>query len=107
MGGVCCSQRGKDRIRTPIVTISNKSRTAVQKMQQKETDMERMVQETIAKGKPWTDPDFPPMQKSLYDPSIDNKVDVTFYNSLSWKRASQIYKPVYIFEDGVEPNDVN
>lgn len=71
MGGVCCSQRGKDRIRTPIVTISNKSRAEVQKKYQKEVDLELMVQKTIARGKPWTDQDFPPTVKSLYDPAID------------------------------------
>ena len=70
-------------------------------------ELERFVQATIAKGKPWTDPDFPPNQSSLYDPAIDNEVDVDTYNSFSWKRASEIFKPAYIFEDGVEPNDIN
>ena len=55
----------------PVVTVSNKSRAAIQEMEQKEVDMERFVQETIAKGKPWTDPDFPPEQESLWDPAID------------------------------------
>ena len=68
--------------------------------------MEKFVWETIAKNKPWTDPDFPPMAKSLYDPQID-QVDEDLYKSFSWKRASQLYKPVYVFEDGVEPNDIN
>ena len=68
--------------------------------------MEKFVWETIAKNKPWTDPEFPPMAKSLYDPEID-QVDEALYKSFTWKRASQIYKPLYIFEDGVEPNDIN
>lgn len=68
--------------------------------------MERFVQETIAKGKPYTDPDFPPEQSSLWDPTID-EVDEAQYKSFSWKRASLIYNPCYIFEDGVEPNDIN
>ena len=65
-----------------------------------------MVQKTIARGKPWTDQDFPPTVKSLYDPAID-QVDESLYRSFSWKRASQIYKQVHVFEDGVEPNDIN
>ena len=68
--------------------------------------MERFVQETIAKGKLWTDPDFPPEMKSLFDPRIDED-DPQKYQALSWKRASEIYKPLYVFEDGVEPNDIN
>lgn len=68
--------------------------------------MERFVQATIAKGKPWTDPDFPPTKKSLYDPELD-EVDAEAYNKIAWKRASEIYQPAYIFEDGVEPNDIN
>ena len=29
------------------------------------------------------------------------------FNSFQWKLASAIYNPVYVFEDGVEPNDIN
>lgn len=29
------------------------------------------------------------------------------FDSYKWKRASEIYNPVYVFEDGVEPNDIN
>ena len=65
-----------------------------------------MVQKTIARGKPWTDPEFPPAAKSLYDPAID-QVDESVYRSFSWKRASQIHPKVFVFEDGVEPNDIN
>ena len=68
--------------------------------------MEQFVQTTIARGRPWTDPDFPPTQASLYDADID-EVDEAMYKSFSWKRASEIFNPVYIFEDGVEPNDIN
>lgn len=69
--------------------------------------MEQFVWQTIAKGKPYTDPDFPPEQKSLYDPRIDTEIDERTFQSFSWKRASEIYNPVYVFEDGVEPNDIN
>ena len=29
------------------------------------------------------------------------------YDSFTWRRASEIYNPAYIFEDGIEPNDIN
>ena len=48
--------------------------------------MERFVQETIAKGKPYTDPDFKPDRSSLYDPTID-EVDRRTYDAFTWKRA--------------------
>ena len=67
--------------------------------------MERIVRQAIERNKPWTDDSFPPERKSLYDPKID-QVDAATYNSLSWKRASEIYNPIYVFEDGVDPNDV-
>ena len=61
----------------------------------------------IQKGQPWTDKDFPPEQKSLYNPQIDLEADPSTYNKFTWKRASDIYKPCSIFEGGVEPNDIN
>lgn len=64
----------------PVVTVSNKSRAAIQKMEQAQADLERSVEEIIAKGKPWTDPDFPPEVKSLYDPNID-QVDESVYKA--------------------------
>ena len=63
--------------------------------------------EIIQKGKPWTDPEFPPEPKSLYDVQIDLDADVRALSKITWKRASDIYNPVYIFEDGVEPGDIN
>ena len=66
-----------------------------------------MVKEIIAKGRPWTDPDFPPEQKSLYNPQIDTEVDTNTYNSFKWRRAIEIYPNALIFEDGVDPNDIN
>ena len=64
--------------------------------------------EIIQMGKPWTDPEFSPDRKSLYNPQIDTDVeDTSKFNNLTWKRASEIFNPLYIFEDGVEPNDIN
>lgn len=65
-----------------------------------------MVRETIEKGEPWVDTKFPPERTSLYDPAID-QVNHSTYDAYIWKRASEIYRPVHIFEDGIEPNDVN
>ena len=28
------------------------------------------------------------------------------YNKYKWKRAHEIYNPVYMFRDGIEPNDI-
>lgn len=70
-------------------------------------EIERLVQETIVKGKPWTDKDFPPKRSSLYDPQIDTDVDAQMYNSFQWKRASEIYKTFSVFVGGVDPNDIN
>ena len=83
----CCTSRGGDRAQPPIVTVSNNSRASIQKLESKKIDMERFVQSQIAKGQPWTDPDFPPEAKSLYDPRID-QVDQDTYAKFSWKRAS-------------------
>ena len=105
--GVCCSTRGSDRIQRAIVTSSEKSKTAIKAMEDKANEIERMVQDTISRGRPWTDPDFPPEQKSLYDPQIDNEVDSRLYNSFKWRRAKEIYPNALVFEDGVEPNDIN
>ena len=69
--------------------------------------MERQMYEIIQMGKPWTDPEFPPERKSLYDRTIDKEADPKTYNAFTWKRASAIFNPIYIFEDGVEPNDIN
>jgi len=69
--------------------------------------MKAFLERTIASGKPWTDPEFPPDKSSLYDAKIDIDADPSAFNGLSWKRASAIYNPLYIFEDGVEPNDIN
>ena len=66
-----CGSRGKDLRKAPIVTVSNQSRNAIAKMEMDEQNMEKFVWETIAKGKPYTDPDFAPEQSSLYDPRID------------------------------------
>ena len=101
-----CGSRGKDLRKAPIVTVSNQSRNAIAKLEQDEKNMEKFVQDTIASGKPYTDPDFPPEQSSLFDPRID-EVDLEAFQSFSWKRASAIFPNGAVFEGGVEPNDIN
>ena len=108
--GVCCSARDNRNPKTKIdiKAVSRKSQASLDKHKNKSLAMERQMYEIIQLGKPWTDSEFPPERKSLYDPKIDTEVDdPRKFNNLTWKRASEIFKPVYIFEDGVEPNDIN
>lgn len=108
--GVCCSSR-KDATsgssnRKNLVAVSKKSRMALEALDAKNDELERFVQATIAAGKPWTDPDFPPNSSSLVDPAVDGG-DPGRFASYSWKRVPEIYEKPQIFEDGVEPNDIN
>ena len=64
------------------------------------------MNEIIQKGKPWTDPDFPPKLKSLFDPAID-KGDKSKFAAYEWKRASECYDNPKVFDDAIEPNDIN
>lgn len=101
-----CGSKSKDLRKAPIVTVSNQSRNAIRKLEQQEADMEKFVQATIEKGRPYTDPDFPPNQSSLYDPAID-EVDEQMFKSFGWRRASEIFQNPQVFEGGVDPNDIN
>ena len=56
---------------------------------------------------PFTDHAFPPERSSLYNPDVDLEAKTARLDSFSWKRASEIFNPAYIFEDGIEPNDIN
>ena len=56
---------------------------------------------------PFTDHAFPPERSSLYNPDVDLEASTARLDSFSWKRASEIFNPAYIFEDGIEPNDIN
>ena len=69
--------------------------------------MKLQVDKIIGIGKPWSDDEFPPNGSSLYDKNIDVDIDQRTFNSFKWKRASEIFNPIYIFEDGIEPNDIN
>ena len=63
------------------------------------------VNETIQKGRPWTDTDFPPEFRSICDPKIDHR-DPDAFASYEWKRASECYKDPLVFEDGISPDDI-
>lgn len=59
--GACCSSRDNNsRPKTHLVAVSDKSKAVIEKTKKKHAEMEHFVQETIAIGKPWTDPEFPP-----------------------------------------------
>ena len=106
--GACCSSRDNSmRPKINVKASSQKSREALTLQARKTKEMEMFVEKTIALGKPWTDPDFPPERSSLYDANIDTDIDTRAFNSFKWKRASELFTPIYVFEDGVEPNDIN
>jgi len=76
----------------------------------KKTQRSDFVQGVIDKGQPWTDPDFPPETKSLYDPEIDVLIDTAKradFDAYEWKRASEIFDNVMLFSDKIQPNDIN
>ena len=107
--GLCCSTRseGGTRPKVNVKASSQKSLEALNQLSKKTKEMKMFVDKTISLGKPWTDTDFPPERSSLYDPNIDRDIDTRTFNSFKWKRASEIFNPIYIFEDGIEPNDIN
>ena len=93
--------------KTKVVTQSEKSARAVTRMNEKTLQMEKFVMEVIQKGKPWTDPDFPPRIESLHNPSLDEPNDLQKYKAFKWKRFKDIYKMPVMFKDGIDPNDIN
>jgi Calpain family cysteine protease len=61
------------------------------------SEVERRVDQIIAAGKPFMDPDFPPNSSSLGPVKVQD---------VEWARASEIFKSPAIFKDGIEPNDI-
>ena len=51
----CCASRDNGRPKTNVLASSDKSRALLNERKKNLANMETMVQETIAKGKPWTD----------------------------------------------------
>lgn len=50
-------------------------------------------QVVIAEEKPFTDSEFPPTRDSLYDEfDFTDDGDISFYQKLKWKRASQLFE---------------
>ena len=60
----------------------------------KKSELEKLADEIIAAGQPWTDPDFGPEPKSLVDPAHDKADKI---KDLNWKRASEVYPNQSIF----------
>ena len=59
-----------------------------------------------AKGEPWTDPEFPPEYRSLYDVDLDFDVIGTKFSKCSWKRVSNIYKNPKMFNYQIQSRDI-
>jgi len=57
------------------------------------------VSEKIAAGQPWTDPDFPPSDKILFDPVNDKKDRAIKYEGIEFRRANEIYTEPTLFSD--------
>ena len=63
------------------------------------------VQEIIAAGEKWTDPDFPPQLSSLINKKHDAG-NLTQMRQVEWRRASDLFEDPQIFTDGIHPNDI-
>lgn len=60
------------------------------------------VNSIIAKGAPWTDPDFKPVTSSLYLPG-----EAKSKKDYEWKRASEFYKDnLNVFTANISPSDI-
>ena len=64
------------------------------------------IEQIILEGKPWTDPDFPPQLSSIYNTSRDKYYDRNLFDSLEWRRASDIYSRPVVFDNGIAPDDI-
>jgi len=67
----------------------------------------------IAKGEPWTDPEFKPDISSLLDTDernykerLDDQKDIDFHKSIIWKRASELFGNKCAVFDGIGPEDI-
>ena len=58
-----------------------------------EARVREFVEARILRKQPFTDTDFPPSKASLYNSRQDdlNSAEIAFYESLVWKRLSEIY----------------
>ena len=102
----CCESRAKIGGKRTLGVSNVKAAQAVNKMKENNAKIEKFVMDIIQKGQPWTDPDFPPALRSLYDPNLDEG-DINKYKSFEWKRFKEIAKSPAMFRDGIDPNDIN
>ena len=84
----CCATReeaGNSIVATGGIAITRaKDRQSIAMIRKRQTDLKethRKVIETIERGQPWTDWDFPPELGSLYQPKVD-KVNKRVYDKL-------------------------
>lgn len=63
------------------------------------------VHDIIDAGEPWTDPDFPPCDDSLRVPGSSSEPLCS--HSYEWKRASEMYPDVKVFDSSISPSDIN
>ena len=67
--------------------------------------MRNFVDSIIAKGEPWTDPDFRPERSSLYDPQHD-LCDHSLFSGCKWERITKIFPGCQMIVDGIAPSDI-
>lgn len=67
------------------------------------------VDSIIAKGRKWTDSEFPPSVNSIIDreKKILNHENEAFFKSLVWKRAPEMFGNNTCVFNNIEPNDIN
>lgn len=84
-----------------------KASTIGREIDAEDEHMRKFVDSVIAKGSPWTDPDFRPERSSLYDPQHDD-VNTSEYGRLTWQRCTDIFpfEKTDVFVDKVEISDV-
>ena len=60
------------------------------------------MKKTTKRGLPWTDKEFKPHRSSLYNAQTDSLTAAQrrYYDSLEWRRASEIYRDL-IMNDGM------
>ena len=90
MGGCCTSRDSSVIQRRNTLGTDDKATAKLSQINSQFRSIENMVAGVIAEGKPWTDKDFPPESKSLFDPRVDNGDASQF--TQEWKRISEVYK---------------
>jgi hypothetical protein len=106
MGNICCIERENEQVEwTRSKELSNSLRPKSFAGQydsffdRELRKNEAKVDKIIANSQPFTDEDFPANLQSLGTAAK--------FQNIQWKRISEIYQEPKIFQDGIEPNDIN